>query len=141
MSQVYFSNPDWKKVTLAVREAGVSRHNGGSIEILLKLLNTIVLWWSDGFQGTRNGPTWCLDTPVSQTPLVVAVFRVCVYVWNAFLSLYFFVLLQRHFSVTKMISFVMLVMFMMQHIYTYIYIILLSYIIFIRASKETFYII
>jgi len=39
-----------EKITQAVWEASVSWHNEGPIEGPLKHLNTIVLWWSEGFQ-------------------------------------------------------------------------------------------
>ena len=45
------------------RQTGVSRHNGGQIRGLLKPLDEIVLWWSDGFQrGHSTRPSWCPET-------------------------------------------------------------------------------
>ena len=45
----------------------------------LKPLNTIMLWWSEGFQdGSSIGSPWCLEMPVSRTTvrLIAVVFRI-----------------------------------------------------------------
>ena len=47
-------HPHCVKLASAARETSVSWHNGGSIKGPLKLLNTTVLWWSNGFQGAFN---------------------------------------------------------------------------------------
>ena len=49
---------------VAVRETGVSRHNGGPI----KGNPSIILWWPEGLKGVPSiGPPWCRETPVSWT--------------------------------------------------------------------------
>ena len=47
---------NWNTSHLAGWETRVSRHNGGTIYYVpyLKPLNTIVLWWSEGFQGVSS---------------------------------------------------------------------------------------
>ena len=46
--------PDWKKITSAARETGVSRHNRSPINDPLKPLNMIVISRSEGLQGALN---------------------------------------------------------------------------------------
>ena len=43
-----------KKLILAVRETGVSRHNGVQLRAPLKPLNTIVLWCAGSFRAVLN---------------------------------------------------------------------------------------
>ena len=48
--------PEWKKITFAVWETVEPLcQMGAQLKALLKTLNTIVLWWSAGFEG---GPEW-----------------------------------------------------------------------------------
>ena len=41
----------YDSVLSAVRETSVSHNNSGPMGVPLKPLNTIMLWWSKGFQG------------------------------------------------------------------------------------------
>ena len=62
------SHPVWKKLPSALRETSVS-HDGGLIKgPLIRPHNTIVLCWSEGFQGD---PHWGRETPQSLGQLYV----------------------------------------------------------------------
>ena len=62
------------KITPAVREASVSRHNGGKLRTPLRYLHTIVLRWSEGFQGGPELGRHTVETPVSPTGRLIVVF-------------------------------------------------------------------
>ena len=67
--------PDWKKLTFAVREAGVSRHNGDYLRAPLNPSPQCnrVLWCTKVSGRFITGPPFCREALVSQT----ANMRVC----------------------------------------------------------------
>ena len=77
------------KLTLAVRETGVSRHNGIQLRNPLKPHNTLVLWWSNGFQKALNCDPMMPRDAMSFGQL---------YVWSLLFSSLLYITLKKYFS-------------------------------------------